>query len=370
MPIKQILALILSVFKILFPFAVDTFTNSGDKLMYEWSADMEFTEEYFIELEKAPDRDFKILNLTDIQIYDEELYHESENGIGHDCLAIVKKVIEDEQPDLITVSGDSFCSTLSTLETIEVIDAFGIPWAPVFGNHEGGNQGTWLFWGAYQLANAKHSLFEYGPKDMGYGNYVINITVEGEVVHTLYMMDTHNKNYFTVNGKIVYASDHLWQNQIEWYEWAVSGNERLAGHPVTSTAIFHIPPYEFTKAWRSVTDGVYREDAPYGELKPEYSDIASGTAGEYFGTSPVNNGFFDKVKELGSTKNIIVGHNHYNDCSILYEGVYFIQSVHTGFGCYYRDDMLGATVLMVSSSGDTDFYNVYYSFINGEWVRR
>ena len=125
MPIKQILALILSFYKILFPFAVDAFTNSGDKLMYEWSADMEFTEEYFIELEKAPDRDFKILNLTDIQVYDDELYHESENGIGHDCLAIVKKVIEDEQPDLITVSGDSFCSTLSTLETIEVIDAFG-----------------------------------------------------------------------------------------------------------------------------------------------------------------------------------------------------------------------------------------------------
>jgi hypothetical protein len=337
--------------------------------MYEWSAELEYTDEYYVEIPMEEDEDFKILNLSDIQIYDNELYQESANGIGYDCLALVKKVIEDEQPNLITISGDSFCSTLSTLETIKVIDSFGIPWAPVFGNHDGGNAGEWPFWTAYHLANAKHSLFEYGPRDMGYGNYVINITANGDIVHTLYMMDTHYEYSRIVNGKMVYERSHLWQNPIEWYEWAVKGNAKLAGHTVNSTVIFHIPAYEYTEAWMSVTDGVHRKDTPFGNIYPDCSDIASGIAMEDFGRAAVNNGFFDKALELGSTKNIIAGHNHNNACSVLYKGIYLIQSLHTGFGGYYAEGMIGATVLNVNSDGNTTFKNVYYDFINDEWIR-
>ena len=159
--IKQILALILSLFKIVTPFIVQPFTNSGEVLMYEWSPTTEFTQSHSIEIEKAPDRDFKILNITDVQVYDDEIY--CKDGSGEKSLALVSKVIEDHQPDLITVSGDSFCSTLSSLKTIKLLDSYKIPWAPVLGNHDGGNAGEWQFWIAWHLSKAKYSLFEFGP---------------------------------------------------------------------------------------------------------------------------------------------------------------------------------------------------------------
>ena len=118
-PIKQITALLLSLVEILFPFAVDVATNSGESLMYDWSAELEFGEEHYTTLEKTPGEDFKILNLTDIQLYDSELY--DEDGMIRESLALVSKLIETEKPDLITLSGDCFCSTLATIELIKLL---------------------------------------------------------------------------------------------------------------------------------------------------------------------------------------------------------------------------------------------------------
>ena len=50
---------------ITFPFIAQVFTGSGETIMYEWSEDLEFSSEHYVEIEKNPDRDFKILNLTD-----------------------------------------------------------------------------------------------------------------------------------------------------------------------------------------------------------------------------------------------------------------------------------------------------------------
>ena len=368
-PLKQIVALILSIFDIAIPFVAQAGTNSGEMLMYEWSSELEFSEKHFVELSKTPGEDFKVLNLTDIQIYDSEVY--TEGDIGQDCLNLVKQLIEDQQPDLITLSGDNFCSTLTTLELIEILDSYQIPWAPVFGNHDGGNIGEWQFWAAWHLANAEYSLFEYGPQDMGYGNYIINLTENNEVIHSFYMMDTHGiVGQVQVKDKIYNVYDHLWSNQIAWYEWAVLGNERLAGHPIQSTAIMHIPLFEYKAAWQSVSTGKPVKGAQYGLLDPKYSDIAFGLCRIAGGWPPESNGFFDKVKELGSTKDIIAGHDHYNDFSVLYEGVRLTYSLHTGFGDYYKDDLYGGTILTINSEGKTDLHHAYYSFLDGAWVAK
>ena len=73
-PIRQIIALILSIFQVLFPFAADWATNGGERLMYEWSETLAFDESYYTEIEKTPGEDFVILNITDVQIYDNEIF--------------------------------------------------------------------------------------------------------------------------------------------------------------------------------------------------------------------------------------------------------------------------------------------------------
>ena len=46
-PLKQIVALILSIFDIAIPFVAQAGTNSGEMLMYEWSSELEFSEKHF-----------------------------------------------------------------------------------------------------------------------------------------------------------------------------------------------------------------------------------------------------------------------------------------------------------------------------------
>ena len=351
---------------ITFPFIAQVFTGSGETIMYEWSEDLEFSSEHYVEIEKNPDRDFKILNLTDIQIYDDDL--RVEGGIGEQTYALVARIIEDQKPDLITISGDSFVSTFSSLKLINLIESFGIPWAPAFGNHEGGCEGKWVFWAAWYMASAEHSLFELGPEDMGYGNYIVNITENGKTIHSIYFLDTHNQDVAVADLPPT-GYEHLWDNQIEWYEWAVRGNEGLAGHPIQSTVIMHIPLNEYNKAWTSVSDKQASKNAPLGEINPNYASIASGRC--IAGVTHIeDNGFFEKIKELGSTKDVIVGHEHWNDYSVLYEDVRLTYSLKTGFGESYLENMIGGTVYTINSDGQTCISHVYYELVCGEWMAK
>ena len=161
----------------------------GDTLFYDWDASIPYDSDlYAVEIEKDPDRDFVILNFADVQCHDGEAYSE----VGEFAEETMDKLIRKTKPDLITLSGDNAFDSFAYLRLIRFIDSYGIPWAAVMGNADH----TGLvseFWGAYQLAEARNSVFDYGPAGMGYGNYIINITENGKILHTLFMMDTHHE---------------------------------------------------------------------------------------------------------------------------------------------------------------------------------
>ena len=48
---------------------------------------------------------------------------------------------------------------------------------------------------------------------------------------------------------------------------------------------------------------------------------------------------------------IFAGHQHWNNCSIVYEGVRLTFGTKTGFFDYYRDEMVGGTLITVAQSG-------------------
>lgn len=361
--LNLILAGILALGQILAPVGGWIAAGGEKGFRYEWSETDKFTADSYIELKKDPDKDFVVLNLADIQLDDDELFED----IGINSLALVAKVIEDKDPDFITLSGDNAWGTMTYLETIKLVDSYGIPWGAVMGNHDG--QGCMSeFWAAYHLAEAENSVFEFGPEDMGYGNYIVNITENGKIIHSIYMMDTHDGREYEIDGKTVGGYDHLWDNQIKWYEWGVKGTNALAGRPVQSTVVMHIPVVEYYDAWHAVGMNIDEANGKLGEINPIFSLVASGRRGEYGGHPPVSNGFFAKAKELGSTRDMIVGHDHDNDYSILYEGIRLTYAVKTGFGAYYTDGMLGATTMNINSLGMTKINQNYYEFVNGQWV--
>ncbi len=341
---------LLSLIQIFSPYFASLKGVKEEDYFEKWSVEQEFTKDYCTEIEKKAGKDFKVLNLTDIQLN----AFEPDMIDGQIAYNTIDKVIKAEQPDLITVTGDNAWSTMSYLSMIRKIDSYGIPWAPVMGNHDG--QGCLSeFWCAYQFTQAKNCLFKFGPADMGYGNYIINITENGKIIHSLFMMDTHSgiEDDNNINGAKDSGYDNLWPNQIEWYKWAVNGIKAVAGETVQSSAFFHIPLVEYKDAW----EAAYDEEK--GEFRPEYADTSFGVKGENICCAPQNNGFFTVCKEMGSTKDIICGHDHVNDFSILYDGIRLSYGEKCGPGCYWTESDNGGSILTVVSDGTTSFRHVY-----------
>ncbi len=340
--VKLVLAFFISLVQVLSPVAA-LVVNFGEGRFYsEWSATDKFTADYCAEIEKNPDEDLIILNLSDIQLKDDLVYEEE----GIKSAEMIDNLIREIDPDLITLTGDNAWGTVAYIKLIHQIDSYGIPWAPVMGNHDGQcliNE----FWAAYLLYKADNCLFEFGPEGMEYGNYIINITENGKIIHTLFMVDTHNSAEYTLeDGSTVGGYDHLWDNQIEWYKWAVKGISEVAGRTVESSVFMHIPVCEYKDAWISA----YGSDE-LGTIPADLAPDAFGTRGEGVSCSPVNNGFFDVCKELGSTKNMFAGHDHSNNYSIDYEGIRLTYTLKTGYGAYYTEGMVGGTVISIDSDG-------------------
>lgn len=355
---------LLSLTQIFSPyFAYLTGTKEED-YFEKWSVEQEFTKDYCIEIEKKADKDFKILNLTDIQLsaFEPDMI---DGQIAYDT---IDKLVKDEQPDLITVTGDNAWSTMSYLSMIKKLDSYGIPWAPVMGNHDG--QGCLSeFWCAYQFTKAENCLFKFGPEGMGYGNYIINITENGKIIHSLFMMDTHSGAGDTEEGKINIGKkddgsdnvgyDHFWKDQLTWYEWAVKGISEIAGKTVQSSVYMHIPVYEYRIARDLFCDEVKVGDSVKYVVKEEYKDTCFGEINEGICSAEGNNGFFALAKELGSTKDMIVGHDHVNNLSVVYEGIRLSYGEKCGPGCYWTEEDNGGSVLTVVSDGTTSFRHVY-----------
>lgn len=329
--------IVLSLAQVLAPLKALIF--QGEASFFEdWSAEQAYTEDYAVTVEKDPDKDFVILDLTDIQVSNWESFAKK----GVKTTALLDELVKKTNPDLITVTGDDGWSLSGYVKVITDVDKYGIPWAPVMGNHDG-ERSFGEFWHAYQYLNSENCLFKCGPKDMGYGNYVIHITENGEILHSLYMMDTHSEveQSDSINGPEG-GYDHLWQNQIEWYKWAVNGTNALAGHTVESTVLLHIPLSEYRQF-----EGHTQEETCFGENR----EGVCAPAG--------NNGFFDVCRELGSTKNILCGHDHRNSFSFVLDGIRLSYSLKTGYGSYFDADMVGGTTLTVDSGGKATVQHIF-----------
>ena len=70
-------------------------------------------------------------------------------------------LVEKTQPDLITLPGDNLSamsSRFSINNFIKHMESYGIPWAPVFGNHDNEIPSNTLNWQADKYMAAEHCL--------------------------------------------------------------------------------------------------------------------------------------------------------------------------------------------------------------------
>lgn len=369
---KTVLAIVLSIVAILLIVAIVLgilwFPVKGKANNEFWLSTDTYRLEDTVVIKKDPNKDFKILNLTDIQFNDT-----ADIGKRSYTEKTIRQLIETEKPDLITMTGDQVWMAFqkqSQKDLIKFMDSFGIPWAPVFGNHDGeGNADKeWL---ADRYIESEHCLFKKGPNNIGgVGNYIINITEGDKIVQSLIMMDSGSwRGYdgmpeerkmfdkaikpdtqeFILNDDGTVKVDafgtgyqFISESQIAWYRWAVEGAKKVnGGETPESVLFFHIAIPEFYSAYIQWKDSGYDPAIGFGEKREEVC------------CPSVNSGLFDAVKELGSTKNIVVGHDHVNNYSVMYEGVRLTYGLKTGDRCYANDDLNGGTILTITDSGVT-----------------
>ncbi len=267
---------------------------------------------------------FKIMVLADLQFSNVE--------DGKVAFQLVDRMVDEQKPNLIVLTGDNLGNPKSERVVdflIESLDKYCIPYAPVFGNHdsEGGVEKHTY---AQKFAKSQYCKFLPGKADVdGVGNYVVNLTDDGQIKFSLYFFDS---NTYRDDGY-----DYIYPSQIEWYKQRVDQTNQKANKSVNSFAFFHIPLVEFDLAKQAFERGDLQG---YGIFKETPCPPVENT------------GLFDVMKQKGSTKAIFCGHDHVNNCDLSYQGIRLNYCLKSSRFSYFDEDMIGTTVITIASDGN------------------
>ncbi len=287
---------------------------------------------------EAGDDGFTILQLTDLHYH---LPHMTSQTDG-----IVNRLVEESNPDFIVITGDSVygpTNVMYTKHVAELMDSFKIPWAIVYGNHDDEGKAD-KYWMGNVYENAEYCVYENGPCNIGgTGNYVVNITKNGQPFYSLIMMDSNRETQY--NGNKEYGS--FTPSQVSWYGWVQQGLKD-SGYD-KSMMFFHIPFPEFLDAYE------------YWEQNGFDSEIGSGSKNEDVCSATYNPGMFEKILEKGATTHVFVGHDHVNDYNVNYQGVTLSYGVKSSRQFYYSEEQLGGTVIRISADAEVTIERKYVS---------
>ena len=314
-------------------------------------------------LQKKKDQKFTVLHLTDTHLYHDEWIGER----GEVLKNTVNYLVETSKPDLITISGDlAWAGQYQSYEDFaDWMDGYGIPWAPVFGNHDDQDGYEAVGKAADILLARKHCLLERGDPALGCGNYVIGIEEEGRLVHGIIMMDSHaNKLWVDGEGRQHDAYAELYPEQFPWYREQVEALKEKGARE--TSLIMHIPIYTYHDAIdAAIKEGVDPKSVPFhnGEQVGSWNEGYEDSFGVYYEgicSYPVDNGFFEEILAGGTTKTVICGHDHVNTFGVRYKGVLLAYGLKTGWGSYHNGLINGGSILTIDSDGKLDMEHCFY----------
>ena len=306
--------------------------------------------EHIITVNKSPEREFVILNLTDTHLTGTDWTEDT----GHFAIVdkTIKELIKRVRPDLITLTGDYSTEPyfIDLVRFADYMESFGIPWAPVWGNHDNSGGEEFIDHAADVFMAKTHCIFEKGDPSMGCGNFVIRISEDKKPVSALFMMDSHR-------GRI-------YPSQIEWFENNASAlrEEGCAD----SAVLMHIPLPEYETAFDSALIGGITA-ASSVDLGTSYTpDCWNDCFKDSFGimrekVCPIekNDEWFDALKKSEIVKYIIAGHEHVNNFAVTWHGIRLVYSLKTGFAAYGWMPFNGGSVIRVGKNGITSVSHEY-----------
>lgn len=301
---------------------------------------------------------YRILQLTD-----------SHWGVGSQFEleeAYISKLINDSKPNMIVLDGDMFMHANQRIvdRFFDFIDTFNIPFSYTYGNHDlqGFYRSDYI---DQKVKSCKNSLLVNLDDGLtGNSNYYINLTDEAtnKVIWQIIVMDSNN--YINTDQYDVFHED-----QISWYESIVNDTTaKNGGVVVPSLAFYHIPGIYFEEAWDEyllsqgdnfVIENGYAVDG--ADTKGDGSPSGDRREDVCYGYK--DDGIYDKIVELQSTKGIFVGHDHINNYHIKTpDDVWLCYNLKCGQNIYNEDQLLGGQVVDLTSDGNFKVTRIYQNY--------
>lgn len=309
-----------------------------------------------IKLTNNRERDFRILNLTDPQLRAEEW--DKNNQTGKIFKKTVEALIERVSPDLITLSGDlSYADDFVSYKNFaDYFDSFKIPWTCCFGNHDNQDGAEPMQRVIDEYMKHEYFIFERCDLSLGNSNFAILIEKNGKGTEGVILMDTHDRVYYKGNDcGINQAWGFLTPEQLSWYKECVLELKKTGCND--TILITHIPINAYLLAAKAAfknpcpDKSVSLSDSYGADIWNVGYEDSYGVLHEPISAYPEDEGAFDLICKLGSTKNIVCGHNHVNNWVVRYNGVRFIFGTKTGMGSYWEPEINGGTVLTMNGNG-------------------
>ncbi|ORY71906.1 Metallo-dependent phosphatase-like protein [Pseudomassariella vexata] len=255
---------------------------------------------------------FKIMQLADLHLSTgvghcrdavPDEYHGGKCEADPRTLDFIIKLLEEEKPDLVVLSGDQVNggtapdAQTAIFKYADILNKRKIPYVEIFGNHDD-EKSLPRASQMSLLESLPYSLSKAGPDDIdGVGNYYIEVLARGKSTHpalTIYLLDSHS---YSPDERQWQGYDWIKKNQIDWFKQTSSSlkkKNKQYTHIHMDLAFIHIPLPEYTNT-ESYYFGEWRE----GVTAPGY-----------------NSGFRDALVEQGVVM-VSCGHDHANEYCML-----------------------------------------------------
>lgn len=291
---------------------------------------------------------FKILILSDVQ---------DTNTPQKATTNLLVAALDAAQPDLVVFLGDNIAGwwkgvTLAETESaidqiIQPLDARGIPFAIVYGNHD--HEGLCDEENGMTEEEAKEAQLRFyqkyktclaieGEEMTGCGNYnlLIQDSAQKKNVFNLWFMDSNPYAPEEEGGGYGYVAE----DQTQWYvDTSNALKAENGGEPLPSLLFQHIAVpevYNMLTAVSAGTKGAVRGHDVYSDkhyvANSEYIDQGAVREGPCPPNS--NHGQFESWKQQGNILGAFFGHDHINDYSGVYEGIRLTAAPAVGFYSY------------------------------------
>lgn len=268
---------------------------------------------------------FKIIQFTDlhwIKGHEYAAYNDSTVQLMH-------RLIQEEQPDLVIITGDVVVSKGAEegwKEVIRPMTDLKVPFAIVFGNHDTESD---------MPKNEVLQLLQKNPYNLsgnsdkslsGEGNCFLEVKSVGtrKTECVLYLFDSHAYSSMPQ----VEGYDWIKNDQIQWYRRTSKRFSSEAGKGIPALAFFHIPFPEY-------------------ELVRNQENVL-GNHSETVCSPSLNSGLFASFVEMGDVMGVFVGHDHNNDFAGELDGICLAYGRKTGYASAYHEILKrGARVIVL-----------------------